>query len=62
MMDWIEIALFTMVHVVIAMVILCLMYIGPRSLDGCCKKCGYNLTGNVSGICPECGEQICDDA
>jgi hypothetical protein len=20
-----------------------------------CMKCGYNLTGNVSGICPECG-------
>lgn len=22
---------------------------------GCCTACGYNLTGNVSGICPECG-------
>ncbi|MBN1490434.1 MAG: hypothetical protein JXA69_11010 [Phycisphaerae bacterium] len=22
---------------------------------GCCRKCGYNLTGNVSGRCPECG-------
>jgi hypothetical protein len=22
---------------------------------GCCHKCGYNLTGNVSGVCPECG-------
>lgn len=22
---------------------------------GCCKGCGYNLTGNVSGVCPECG-------
>jgi len=20
-----------------------------------CQKCGYDLTGNVSGICPECG-------
>lgn len=20
-----------------------------------CSKCGYNLTGNLSGICPECG-------
>lgn len=20
-----------------------------------CHKCGYDLTGNVSGICPECG-------
>jgi len=23
-----------------------------------CQKCGYNLTGNTSGICPECGEKI----
>ena len=21
-----------------------------------CARCGYNLTGNVSGVCPECGE------
>jgi len=22
-----------------------------------CPKCGYNLTGNVSGRCPECGAE-----
>ena len=22
-----------------------------------CHKCGYDLTGNESGICPECGAQ-----
>jgi hypothetical protein len=22
---------------------------------GHCQACGYNLTGNVSGVCPECG-------
>lgn len=21
----------------------------------CCQQCGYDLTGNVSGVCPECG-------
>jgi len=21
----------------------------------CCQRCGYDLTGNTSGICPECG-------
>jgi hypothetical protein len=26
---------------------------GPYS----CRKCGYNLTGNVSGVCPECGAE-----
>jgi hypothetical protein len=25
---------------------------------GHCRKCGYNLTGNVGGVCPECGERI----
>ena len=25
---------------------------------GHCRVCGYNLTGNVSGVCPECGEKI----
>lgn len=24
----------------------------------CCTKCGYNLDGNTSGICPECGLAI----
>lgn len=27
---------------------------------GKCKKCNYNLTGNVSGRCPECGEPIAE--
>ena len=22
-----------------------------------CRHCGYNLTGNVSGVCPECGTE-----
>jgi hypothetical protein len=22
---------------------------------GQCLRCGYDLTGNVSGVCPECG-------
>lgn len=26
--------------------------------QGHCQNCGYSLTGNTSGICPECGEQI----
>ena len=23
-----------------------------------CQECGYDLTGNVSGVCPECGTEI----
>lgn len=26
--------------------------------EGHCHECGYNLTGNVSGICPECGSPV----
>lgn len=25
---------------------------------GCCPRCCYDLTGNVSGVCPECGKPI----
>jgi hypothetical protein len=32
-----------------------------RAPSGHCQTCGYNLTGNVSGICPECGTPITPD-
>jgi predicted Zn-ribbon and HTH transcriptional regulator len=36
-----------------------LWWVDRRGLPpGHCRECGYNLTGNVSGICPECGEKI----
>lgn len=25
---------------------------------GLCLACGYNLTGNISGTCPECGQNV----
>lgn len=27
-------------------------------ISGHCRECGYNLTGNESGICPECGTEV----
>lgn len=30
----------------------------PLYPTGHCQKCGYNLTGNSSGVCPECGTAI----
>ena len=35
-----------------------LWYRDRRWPKGRCQSCGYDLTGNVSGICPECGEPI----
>jgi hypothetical protein len=29
-----------------------------RVPPGGCTNCGYDLTGNVSGRCPECGHQV----
>ncbi len=29
-----------------------------RYPPGHCQKCGYDLTGNVSGRCPECGSSL----
>ena len=29
-----------------------------RIPPGHCQHCGYNLTGNVSGVCPECGRKV----
>jgi hypothetical protein len=29
-----------------------------RVRRGLCRGCGYNLTANVSGTCPECGERV----
>jgi hypothetical protein len=30
----------------------------PRYKPGRCRSCGYDLTGNVSGVCPECGGAV----
>ena len=32
-------------------------WIPPRRRErGVCHKCGYDLAGNTTGVCPECGE------
>lgn len=33
-----------------------------RPRPGCCQGCGYDLTGNVSGRCPECGAPVAAEA
>ena len=29
-----------------------------RRAKGQCLSCGYDLAGNVSGVCPECGSSL----
>jgi hypothetical protein len=36
--------------------VLCRGVFRPCFPQGHCAKCGYNLTGNLSGRCPECNE------
>ena len=31
---------------------------GERLHRGECPHCGYSLTGNLSGVCPECGTRV----
>jgi len=33
----------------------------PKPVPQYCLKCGYNLRGNVSGRCPECGSALPDE-
>jgi len=55
-------ALFVSVFVVaylLAQVIYFALRVGAvEDGDPRCRSCGYNLTGNVSGRCPECGQPI----
>jgi len=34
------------------------VFSGRHYPPGHCQRCGYNLRGNVSGRCPECGKPI----
>lgn len=33
-----------------------------RQKKGQCVSCGYDLTGNTSGVCPECGARVNDNS
>lgn len=41
-------------QIVLAVLLACCLPTGSR-LHGFCSSCGYNLRGNTSGRCPECG-------
>ena len=43
--------------VIIPTVVAAFFKLRRRDLSGHCP-CGYNLTGNTSGVCPECGVEV----
>lgn len=51
-----------LIYISIAIIILMQTFIRSRFVNGIpCRNCGYDLTGNVSGRCPECGIQCIPD-
>jgi predicted RNA-binding Zn-ribbon protein involved in translation (DUF1610 family) len=48
------------IAVVVSLLMLFLVTRQFNSADGPpeCYQCGYDLTGNVSGVCPECGRRV----
>jgi hypothetical protein len=49
---WMPAVVFSMLLMVSAMARFGWRYRPPAH---CCTRCGYDLTGNTSGVCPECG-------
>ena len=37
---------------------LAIKFFRHRRKSECCHACSYNLTGNISGVCPECGTAV----
>ena len=42
----------------VALPTIVLLILDRRPRPGQCRQCRYNLTGNTSGMCPECGTAI----
>ncbi len=54
---------FTGSFVVLALALLvCRWLFRTQYARGYCQSCGYSLTGNVSGVCPECGTRVARQA
>ncbi len=47
--------LFGLLLLLISLIVLWWVQFRSRPAYPCCRSCGYDLTANVSGICPECG-------
>ena len=61
--EWTYLVLFTVFGIPLLLVILLWIlqrtgFLPRRHRPGHCSKCDYDLTGNVSGRCPECGTKV----
>lgn len=57
-LGYVEISLLVMLVVIAIPTALFWLADRKRPLPGQRRKCGYDLTGNLSGHCPECGEAV----
>jgi hypothetical protein len=58
---WVAYAPIWPVIIPLAVLLVYLRLTDRRIPPGHCQKCGYDLTANVSGACPECGISIAVD-
>jgi hypothetical protein len=52
---WIPFILFAFYPAIVAVRMMRAIRAGER--PHACRRCGYDLTGNVTGVCPECGTE-----
>ena len=55
---WILVVLFGVMPAIWLVKFLRAYQVSHRIKQGCCTACGYDLAGNVSGVCPECGTAV----
>jgi len=56
--SWVEFVSYFPAACALLLCVLAANIIKQATRPGHCAHCDYNLTGNVSGICPECGTAI----
>lgn len=45
----------------VAIPTIALWYVDRRPRSGRCPECRYDLTGNTTNVCPECGQAVVDN-
>lgn len=64
---WFALAIVLGVPLLMLLMLWIAVYVGflpkppPKARAGLCRSCGYDLTGNRSRVCPECGGAVSRD-